>query len=197
MSVHIRYVKRLLMAFDFATTSFEPPTIPNDFFWKGWAPTLIKTHAQLVHIAFSNDLDGRIFPTFRQYDACEHLVRATASVRSFVPEATWLIGRNLSSEIHGENSLFDFCAAIQCVRNRKRIGEIQNVSVHPSARRLGLGRALVLKALEAFENIGVERVTLEVTAENAAAVRMYDSLGFRTLQYFYTESFVEPRSSTK
>ena len=58
-------------------------------------------------------------------------------------------------------------------------------------RRQGLGRALVLKALEAFRNLGAQSVALEATAENAVAIRMYSSLGFLPTKYFYTESFVE------
>lgn len=191
MSVEIRYVKRLLMSFDFAQTQLEKPELYNDFFWTAWRPTLTRTHAKLIHAAFSNDLDGRIFPTFKQYVACEHLVQATAAASLFVPEATWLIGRYLPAPNNKGMTPFEYCAAIQCVRKKKKVGEIQNVSVLPNLRRQGLGRALTLKALNSFKELGVERVLLEATAENAIAIRMYDSIGFRPLRYFYTESFVD------
>ncbi len=187
MSVQIRYVKRLQMSLDFAQTTLERPELPTGFFWKEWSTDLVKTHARLIHVAFSKDLDGRIFPTYKHYGACEHLVVATSAASFFAPYATWLIGR--CSSKNDKNT--DFCAAIQCVRKNKKEGEIQNVSVIPSFRRQGLGRALVLKALESFKTIGVKRVLLEATAENAVAVRMYDSLGFRLIRFFYTESFVE------
>ena len=191
MSIEIRYVKRIIMTLDLVHTHAEEPEIKEDFCWIPWHADLIKTHAQLVHAAFRNDLDGRIFPTFRQYVACENLVSATASARSFVPEATWLIGRRLDTESDSKEDAIEYCAAIQCVKKKRGEGEIQNVSVLPDMRRQGLGRALVLKALEAFRNLGAQSVALEATAENAVAIRMYSSLGFLPTKYFYTESFVE------
>ncbi len=195
MYVQIRYVKRLIMSFDLEQTPFDKPTIPDGFFWKGWQGSrsdLVQTHAQIIHGAFSNDVDGRIFPTYRQHQACEHLVSATSSAKSFATDATWLIGRFSSAE---DNNSFEFCAAIQCVQKNKGVGEIQNVSVLPTVRRMGLGRSLVLKALDAFKTNGFRRVLLEATAENAAAVRLYDSLGFRLIRCLYRESFIESNSS--
>ncbi len=182
------------MALDFSKQPIVVPELSSEYFWTPWRSTLVKTHAKLVHAAFSQDLDGRIFPTFRQYAACEHLVHATATASSFVPKATWLIGRYLEKSSGKDLVPFEYCAAIQCLQKKKGIGEIQNVSVHPAQRRRGLGRALVLKALSSFQHIGMKRVTLEVTAENAVAIRMYDSIGFRPLRYFYSETFVDKSS---
>lgn len=191
MSIEIRYVKRIIMTLDLVHTPAEEPEIKEGFFWTPWRTDLVKTHAQLVHAAFCDDLDGRIFPTFRQYVACENLVSATASARSFVPEATWLIGRRRDPVSDSTGETVEYCAAIQCVKKKRGEGEIQNVSVLPDMRRQGLGRALVLKAIEAFRKSGAQRVGLEATAENAVAIRMYSSLGFLPTKYFYTESFVE------
>lgn len=178
-------------------TSFEKPTIPDGFFWKGWQgdiSDLVHNHAQIIHDAFCNDVDGRIFPTYKQYQACEHLVAATSSAKSFAPHATWLIGRYPTMK---NKDLSEYCAAIQCVQKNKGIGEIHNVSVLPTVRRLGLGRALVLKALDAFKTNGFKRVLLEATAENASAVRLYDSLGFQLIRCQYRESFIESTSHNK
>ncbi|MCF0234338.1 MAG: GNAT family N-acetyltransferase, partial [Thermoguttaceae bacterium] len=57
-------------------------------------------------------------------------------------------------------------------------GLILNVAVVPGARRLGLGRALVAKALEGFAARGAFAAELDATAENVGAVRMYARLGF-------------------
>lgn len=193
MPIEIRYVKRLLMAYDFTQDLVEDPVLPSSFFWAPWRDTLLKTHARLVHAAFSQDLDGRIFPTFKQYAACEHLIHATTTASSFAPEATWLIGHFCPSPNINSGKLlpFEYCAAIQCEKKKKDIGEIQNVSVHPNMRKRGLGRTLTLKALHSFQTMGIKRVTLEATVENAVAIRMYDSIGFRPLKYFYTETFVD------
>ena len=68
-------------------------------------------------------------------------------------------------------------------------GSIQNVGVIPEHRGLGLGRALVLQALQGFVQVGMGITVLEVTADNIAAVQLYQSIGFRTIQVLYRDSF--------
>ena len=55
----------------------------------------------------------------------------------------------------------------------------------PAYRGMGLGRALVRQALDGFYQAGLRRAYLEVTAENAAAVRLYRSVGFRRAKTLY------------
>lgn len=57
--------------------------------------------------------------------------------------------------------------------------EILNLAVLPGARRLGLGRSLLEAALKGLVGRGVQAVYLEVRQSNAAARRLYLSLGFR------------------
>lgn len=59
-----------------------------------------------------------------------------------------------------------------------RVGEVYAVGVSPAARGLGLGRALTLAGLHRMAGQGVDVVDLYVDADNAAAVRLYESLGF-------------------
>ena len=57
---------------------------------------------------------------------------------------------------------------------------LARVLVAPEVRRRGHGRAIVHEALQvAFGKLGLERVELNVFEDNAAAVRLYDQLGFR------------------
>ena len=65
------------------------------------------------------------------------------------------------------------------------MGAIQNLGVVPSYRGLGLGRALIRQALAGFRGAGVTRVYLEVTAENAQAIRLYREAGFRRSKTLY------------
>ena len=59
-----------------------------------------------------------------------------------------------------------------------RVGEVYAVGVSPDAQGLGLGRALTLAGLHRMAEQGVDVVDLYVDADNAAAVRLYESLGF-------------------
>jgi [ribosomal protein S18]-alanine N-acetyltransferase len=58
-------------------------------------------------------------------------------------------------------------------------GEILDVAVSGEFRGKGIGRLLVLDALEFFRERGALRVYLEVRVSNQAAISLYRSLGFR------------------
>jgi ribosomal protein S18 acetylase RimI-like enzyme len=55
---------------------------------------------------------------------------------------------------------------------------ITTIAVSAPARGRGFGRALMNKALEIAQERGIERVDLGVEADNAPAIRLYESLGF-------------------
>jgi ribosomal-protein-alanine N-acetyltransferase len=58
--------------------------------------------------------------------------------------------------------------------------QINNIAVHPDARRFGLGEALLRRALDQVRAEGAAFVSLEVRVTNAAARRLYEKLGFET-----------------
>ncbi len=56
--------------------------------------------------------------------------------------------------------------------------QINNIAVHPDARKLGLGEALLRHCLALVRAEGASFVSLEVRVTNAAARRLYEKLGF-------------------
>ena len=54
------------------------------------------------------------------------------------------------------------------------------VVVSPTRRRTGLGRVVIEMAIAHSFSVGVRRVNLTVYLPNEAAVRLYESMGFRT-----------------
>jgi ribosomal-protein-alanine N-acetyltransferase len=55
---------------------------------------------------------------------------------------------------------------------------VQNLAVHPAHRRKGLGRLLLLHAIDEGRNRGATAALLEVRRSNEAAQSLYRSLGF-------------------
>lgn len=184
----IQHVKRLQMVFDFTKTKLADPELPPGFLFVSWNRSLLETHANIKYQGFRNDSDGKIFPTFRSYDRCLSLMQAIADSPSFLPEATLLIAFKYQD---GESKgLFEYVANIQGMRHATDVGAIQNVAVLPDFRNRKIGRALVLGSLQGFRDAGVERVTLEVTADNSHAVRLYQHIGFTTYKVYFREIYI-------
>jgi ribosomal protein S18 acetylase RimI-like enzyme len=168
----ITYFKRFRM--EISLEGFDPIPLQVPFFWKPWDETLIEAHAEVKYHCFREEIDAQVFPCLGNLDGCLRLMREIRRKPGFLPEATWLIA-----------CPDGYCATIQGVVDRGGLGAIQNVGVVPSYRGIGLGRALVGRALLGFRAAGLSRVYLEVTAENSGAVRLYRSLGFRRIKTLY------------
>jgi ribosomal protein S18 acetylase RimI-like enzyme len=178
------YIKRYQMAIDLAKVVLPDSQLPVGFHFLAWHPAFLERHAKMKYLSFCNTMDARIFPSFRQYDACLRLMRSIADKSGFLPGTTWLI-------VQGEpfKEVKD-CATIQGLRHGDDLGAIQNVAVLSGFRQRGLGKALVLKSLHGFRDAGITQVTLEVTAENTPAVYLYKKLGFHTIKTVYKATVV-------
>jgi ribosomal-protein-alanine N-acetyltransferase len=62
------------------------------------------------------------------------------------------------------------------------IGHVKDLAIHPDARRRGLGRTLLDRALDALGAEGAALVKLEVRASNDPAVTLYRNEGFEPLR---------------
>lgn len=163
----------------------EIPPIPElhgEFVWQAWSWDLLDLHAHVKYLSFRDEIDTCIFPSLGHRRGCGELMENIVTRVNFVPEATWLIMGPTGP-----------CGTIQGVRDR-RFGAIQNVGIVPEYRGRGLGKAMMLKALEGFRRAGLTRVYLEVTARNEGAVRLYRHLGFRSTRTIYKPVYTIHRS---
>ena len=178
-----RFVKRNQMVFDFTKIVSAPPQLPTGFWFAEWSVSLLEPHADVLHRSFRNDSDGAVFTTFRQYNHCHRLIETLAESSTFLPDATLLIA------FGDPDGIFEYVANIQGLKLSDEVGAIQNVAVLPDYRRLGVGRALVLGALQGFQRAGVQRVTLEATSDNLSAVNLYQRIGFTSFRVYFREIF--------
>lgn len=58
---------------------------------------------------------------------------------------------------------------------------ITNLAIHPHYRRKGAARALLLNGLEECYKDKIKYLTLEVRVSNEAAIKLYESFGFKSL----------------
>lgn len=66
-----------------------------------------------------------------------------------------------------------------CIRRIWDEGHILNLAVRPDFRRRGIARSLVLRGIEEFRADRCKDVYLEVRVSNHAAIRLYETLGFK------------------
>jgi ribosomal protein S18 acetylase RimI-like enzyme len=57
--------------------------------------------------------------------------------------------------------------------------DLERVAVRSDAQGAGLGRALTAMLVEQARASGIEQLTLDLRGDNAAALHLYESLGFR------------------
>jgi ribosomal protein S18 acetylase RimI-like enzyme len=169
----ITYYKRFRMEIDL-DRAITGTVLPESFVWVPWEDALLDLHAEVKYRSFLGEIDAYVFPSLGDRNGCRRLMNEIRRKPGFLPGATWLIA-----------SPEGYVGTVQGVRDHGPIGAIQNVGVIPSYRGLGLGRALVRRALDGFCQAGLHRAYLEVTAENASAVQLYRNVGFRRAKTLY------------
>ncbi len=172
------YFKRFRMESDVGPFR-PPPELPPGYRFVPWNEAVLDAHARTKWRSFRDEIDALVFPCLGDAEGCRRLMREIRNKPGFLPEATWLIARGAGPEE------MQWCGTIQGVADRGGLGMIQNVGIVPGHRGIGLGAALVRRAIAGFRSYGLRAAGLEVTAENSRAVRLYQRLGFRRTKTVY------------
>jgi len=177
------YFKRFRMDADLMVPR-RPQPLPEGFRFVAWNEALLDVHARTKFRSFHSEIDALVFPCLGDLEGCRRLMREIRNKSGFLPVATWLVVRN---DAGGD---LEWCGTIQGVVDKLGMGSIQNIGVVPRHRGSGLGTCLIEQALTGFRGHGLRRASLEVTADNSRAVRLYQRLGFRRAKTVY--KVVEP-----
>lgn len=172
------YFKRFRMDADLTLPRRPAPLRPG-YRFVPWNEALVDVHARAKFRSFRDEIDALVFPCLGSFEGCRRLMREIRNKPGFLPHATWLIAFGRSPED------LQWCGTIQGVAAAGGSGLIQNIGVVPGHRGLGLGTCLIEQALEGFRQHGLRVASLEVTADNCRAVRLYQRLGFRRLRTVY------------
>lgn len=75
------------------------------------------------------------------------------------------------------------------VRNGQRVAEVGIIGTRPAFRHLGLGKVMLLAALQRLRDLGISIATLGTSSSNPKAIRLYESVGFTidTRIYWYSK----------
>ncbi len=170
----LTYFKRFRMEIDLRGRDLSWQIPLSGYSFLAWDGSLLEAHAEVKFLSFRDEIDANVFPCFSELPGCTRLMTEIARRQGFLAEATWLAVHH-----RGDTRLPVACGTIQGVRDQRTgMGAIQNLGITPAHRNRGLGSALMFKALEGFRQVGLDRVYLEVTAENRGAIRLYRRLGF-------------------
>ena len=174
------YFKRFRMEIALDDQLPGPIAAPEGYELLAWDASLLDMHAKTKFLSFSNEIDAHVFPCFGELSGCRRLMRDISDKAGFMPEATWLA---VSRGVDGSDE--EYCGTIQGIRQTGGIGSIQNIGIVEGHRGRGLGTCLLFKALDGFRRAGLDRASLEVTAENEAAIRLYRRHGFHIAKTVY------------
>jgi RimJ/RimL family protein N-acetyltransferase len=174
------YFKRFRMEIKLAGRELKPATVPNEYQFVAWESALLDAFAQAKYLSFRKEMDANVFPCLADFNGCRRLMSEITRKPGFLPQATWLLVHRPNGQTRPE-----YCGTVQGVRDRYGQGAIQNLGIMHEHRRRGLGMSLLLRSLAGFQQAGVLRVNLEVTAENQAAIRLYRRAGFSIVKTVY------------
>jgi len=175
----LTYFKRYRMDYDLGQGLFPAPKMEVDYQLLPWSKSLVELHATAKYLSFREEIDACVFPCLGQEEGCLRLMREISRRAHFVPAATWL------AVLLDEKGRRESCGTIQALCNEEGVGLLQNIGVAPEHRGRMLGSLLIRAALEGFQSQGLHRASLEVTARNYGAVRLYHRLGFRRTETVY------------
>jgi ribosomal protein S18 acetylase RimI-like enzyme len=143
-----------------------------------WNDRYFDPCAKLIYLAYANHIDGDINDQYRsRHGALKFLknIIHLPGCGQFLPSASFVL-RHPGSD--------DLVAAVLTSEVAAGVGHTTQLCVQPGFQGHGLGRMLMKVSSDALRNMHYKELSLTVTADNHAAVALYEKLGFSTIKLF-------------
>ncbi len=143
-----------------------------------WNDRYFDPCAKLIYLSYANHIDGDINDQYRSKAGALRFLKniiLLPGCGQFVPGASFVLHMPGSDDLLG---------AVLTSEVSPGVGHTTQLCVLPGHQGHGLGRALMITAIDALLGLKFHELTLTVTSVNHGAVQLYEKLGFRTLKSF-------------
>ena len=143
-----------------------------------WAPEHLESTAGLIAEAYFGHVDSEINDQYRSLTGARRFLLNTTQHTGC---GVFLSRASVAAWPRDRYRLSGVCLASGVGSGA---GHITQLCVSSGFRGMGLGRELLSRSLTAIRSLGLDAVSLTVTAQNTTAVRLYESMGFRVWRRF-------------
>ena len=143
-----------------------------------WMGVDYQASAELVHAAYSGHLDSEINDQYRTLHGSLrflHNIVRFPGCGVFQPEQSWVLRERASGVLVG---------MVLCSKIAEDVAHITQLCVAKAYRGRGLGKMLLRHTAGKLAGARYQAITLTVTEGNAAAVALYESMGFSVRRRF-------------
>lgn len=171
---------RLFMECDFgpAETITDSPSISSELSIRRWSSADYQPAAELIHACYTGHVDARINDQYRSLHGSLrflHNIVRFPGCGVFQGDQSWVAEERESGRLAG---------LILCSRVDDDVAHVTQLCITPERRRQHLGALLLRQCMAHLKSTGYAAMTLTVTEENRAAVRLYEEHGFYTRHRF-------------
>ncbi|HLH05335.1 MAG TPA: GNAT family N-acetyltransferase [Bryobacteraceae bacterium] len=170
---------RLFMEVDRGTIArLAPATVGHAVKFHAWAERFNEEIAHLVAAAYRGHIDSEINDQYRTIPGARHFlgnIIRYPGCGTFSAEGSVVAIDSKSGRV---------CGAALASTVSPTSGHITQLCILPAIRGARLGYELLRQALVRLSSLGCGTVSLTVTASNAGAIRLYESVGFRSVSTF-------------
>jgi ribosomal protein S18 acetylase RimI-like enzyme len=200
-SMHVPFLSRGFRAFPrlFMVCELEgaalgrqsvPPAKPAGLELDTWRPSFTPQAAQLIHRCYTGHEDSAINDQYRTLHGAErflHNIIRFPGCGVFDAENSWVLrGKDRVTGLATIEGL------ILSSRVDQDAGHITQLCVSAELRGQGVGRFLLQQVASTMLRRRYRAISLTVTEANAAAVRLYESVGFRAQHRFEAMVWEKP-----